>query len=109
MEKLEKIIRKRQQDLSKRKRKFNPVHFLTDTFYLLKGWESLPKEQYQKSKRLHYGRHARAAKLLLGYCNHDLSLAMQELYRMASEAKDDNMDWVISTIFKRWKKKIQIH
>src|SRR3989344_3634405 len=105
METLKEIIQRRKLELGQDKKRFNPVHFIADTFFHLKGWDKYPKNHYKNSKKLNYGRYAKEARDLYDYCDHDLDLAISYLYGIASEAKMNKMDWVISTIFKRWKSK----
>jgi len=77
----------------------HPIHQIVDKFLELKGWDKKPKEFYITHP---YGRYVRVAKRLLRKCRGDVELAKSKLWDMKHWAKENNCDWAIETIMKRW-------
>jgi len=77
----------------------HPIHQIVDKFFELKGWDYKSKEFYKDHP---YDRYVGVAKRLLRKCRGDVELAKSKLWDMKRWAKENNCDWAIETIIKRW-------
>ncbi len=71
-------------------------------YYLkLKNLDNKDKEFYVQNG-IKYSRFVRPAKRLLVKCRGDIQLAKDKLWNMKRWANDNNLNWEIETVLKRW-------
>ena len=71
-------------------------------YYLkLKNLDNKDKEFYAQNG-IKYSRFVRPAKRLLVKCRGDIQLAKDKLWNMKRWANDNNLNWEIETVLKRW-------
>lgn len=76
----------------------NPVHEIVNTYFAIRGWDSMPKDFYKGKND--YGRLAIHAKRLYTYCENNLDDALWALDRMNYLATKGEFEWSISTCLK---------
>jgi hypothetical protein len=87
--------------LQKEKKKVNPIHEIVNFYYLLNGWEKMPKDFYRG--KMGYGKLAKEAKDLYGVLKEDLDDCMWAIQKMDYLAKKGKFSWSISTCLKHKK------
>ncbi len=77
----------------------NPVHELVNIYYEMRGWDSMPKDFYEKRERS-YPKLAYEAKQLYEACEENLEDAVWSLDRMKYLAERGRFEWSIITCLK---------
>ena len=77
------------------------IQTIVNYYFKLKGWNDKGKDFYLKN-HIKYSRYVRPAKRLLMKCRGDVQLAKDKLWYLNRWAKDNNLNWEIETMLKRW-------
>lgn len=82
-------------------RKINPIHYIVNHYYEMRGWSKMQKEFYTGNKS--YGKLCSEAKELYIVLNSNLEDCLWALEKMKYLADKGNFDWSISTCLKHKK------